>query len=188
VSTKESIELIREAKARGVDVTCETAPHYLTLDDSNLCEDARFKMNPPLRSASDKKALVHGILDGTIDMIATDHAPHSDEEKARGLKDAPMGVVGLEIAFAVMYTYFVKTGILTLEKLVKLMSDSPRARFDIKSDVGFTVFDIKHEFTVNPEEFSSKGRATPFKDAKLFGECLLTVYDGQAVYISNKIK
>ena len=188
VSTKESVQLIREAKAKGIDVTCETAPHYLVLDERNLEEDARFKMNPPLRAKADKEALILGILDGTIDMIATDHAPHSADEKAKGLKDAPMGVVGLETAFAVMYTEFVKTEILTLEKLIQLMSDSPRARFGINSDVGFTVFDVNCEFNVNPDSFLSKGRATPFKDAKLFGECLLTVYNDKAVYISDKIK
>ncbi len=182
ISTKESVEIIRAAKARGADVTCETGPHYILLDDSDLQEDGRFKMNPPLRSPSDREAILEGILDGTIDMIATDHAPHSAEEKSKGLSGSAMGVVGIETAFATLYTSLVRTGKMTLPELVKLMSENPRERFGISSDKGFTVFDIGEEYTVNPDEFLSKGRATPFRDARVFGKCLLTVYDGKAVY------
>ena len=188
VSAKESVELIRKAKSEGVDITCETGPHYLIYDDGDLIEDARFKMNPPLRSGEDKEVLIAGVLDGTIDMIATDHAPHSDEEKSRGLEKSPMGVVGLETAFAAMYTKFVKTGIITLERLIELMSERPRERFSINTDKGFTVFDPNEEFTVNPDEFLSMGHATPFDGERLFGKCLLTVYNGKAVYVDEKIK
>ena len=182
ISTKESVEIIRKAKARGADVTCETGPHYILLDDSCLEEDGRFKMNPPLRSPADREAILEGILDGTIDMIATDHAPHSAEEKSKGLSGSAMGVVGIETAFATLYTALVRTGKMTLPELVKLMSENPRERFGISSDKGFTVFDIGEEYTINPDEFLSKGRATPFKDARVFGKCLLTVYGGKAVY------
>ena len=123
ISTKESVELIRQAKARGVDVTCETAPHYLVLCDEDMQEDGRFKMNPPLRSLEDKQALIEGIKDGTIDMIATDHAPHSAEEKGRGLEKSLMGVVGLETAFPVLYTELVTKNIITLERLVELQAE-----------------------------------------------------------------
>ena len=187
VSTKESVEIIRRAKAEGVDITCETAPHYLTLDDSCLQEDGRFKMNPPLRSAEDREALIAGLLDGTVDMIATDHAPHSHEEKSRGLEGSMMGVVGLETAFPVIYTELVKPGIITLEQAVELLSTRPRARFGIDSDVGFTVFDLGCEYTVDPEKFLSKGRSTPFKGARVFGKCLATVYSGRAVYLNEDL-
>ena len=182
ISTKESVDIIRRAKARGADVTCETGPHYILLDDSNLQEDGRFKMNPPLRSPEDREAILEGILDGTIDMIATDHAPHSAEEKSKGLEGSAMGVVGIETAFATLYTALVRSGKMTLSALVQLMCDNPRKRFNISSDKGFTVFDIGEEYTINPDEFLSIGRATPFKDARVFGKCLLTVYDGKAVY------
>ena len=182
ISTKESVEVIRAAKAEGLDVTCETGPHYIVLDDSCLQEDGRFKMNPPLRSPSDREAILEGILDGTIDMIATDHAPHSAEEKSRGLEKSAMGIVGIETAFPILYTRLVKTGILSLEKLVKLMCDAPRERFDIRSDVGFTVFDLGREYEIDPSEFLSMGRATPFKGEKVFGRCLATVYNGEIVY------
>ncbi len=182
ISTKESVQLIREAKAQGLDVTCETGPHYLVLCDEDLQEDGRFKMNPPLRSREDREALIEGLKDGTIDMIATDHAPHSTEEKGRGLEKSLMGVVGLETAFAVMYTHFVKPGIITLEKLVELMCINPRERFGIPFGNDFTVFDISREYEVNPEDFLSMGKATPFTDMKVFGECVLTVCDGKAVY------
>ena len=187
VSTKESVEIIRRAKAEGVDITCETGPHYILLDDSNLLEDGRFKMNPPLRSPEDREAILKGVLDGTIDMIATDHAPHSAEEKSRGLEKSAMGVVGIETAFPLLYTNLVKPGIITLEKLVKIMSVAPRARFGIDSDVGFTVFDLDIEYDINPEEFISMGRATPFEGEHVFGKCLLTVYNGQTVY-ENLVK
>jgi dihydroorotase len=182
ISTKESVELIRKSKADGVNITCETGPHYLTLDDSNLLEDGRFKMNPPLRSREDRKALIEGVKDGTIDMIATDHAPHTAEEKSKGLAGSAMGVVGIETAFAVMYTKLVKTGVITLEKLIELMAINPRKRFDIPLDSGFTVWDLNAEFTVNPDEFLSKGKATPFKGEKLFGKCLMTVLNDKVVY------
>ena len=184
ISAKESVEIIRRAKAEGVNITCETGPHYLILDDSHLTEDARFKMNPPLRSPSDREEMVRGLLDGTIDMIATDHAPHSAEEKARGLEKSAMGVVGLETAFPLMYTHFVKTGKITLARLVELMSKNPRARFNIDTDVGFTVFDLSDSYEINPEDFLTKGRATPFAGHKLLGKCLLTVCDGKTVYQS----
>ena len=188
ISTKESVEAIRKAKSEGVNITAETGPHYLTMNDSMLEEDGRFKMNPPIRSEEDRLALIEGILDGTVDMIATDHAPHSAEEKSRGLEKSAMGVVGLETAFAVLYTKLVKGGILTLEKLVRLMSINPRERFGIKSDPGFTVFDLSDEYTVDPREFLSMGKATPFEGWRVAGRCLLTVYGGKAVYKSEKIK
>ena len=182
ISTKESVEIIRQAKARGVDVTCETGPHYLVMDDSFLQEDGRFKMNPPLRSPEDRKALVEGLLDGTIDMIATDHAPHSAEEKSKGLAGSMFGVVGIETAFPVLYTHLVKPGILSMEKLVELLAVNPRKRFDIPMGNDFTVWNLEKEFTVDPEEFISKGKATPFTGWKLQGECALTVCDGNVVY------
>ena len=182
ISTKESVEVIRAAKAEGLDVTCETGPHYIVLDDSCLQEDGRFKMNPPLRSPSDREAILEGILDGPIDMIATDHAPHSAEEKSRGLEKSAMGIVGIETAFPILYTKLVKTGILSLEKLVKLMCDAPRERFGITSDIGFTVFYLGREYEIDPSEFLSMGRATPFLGEKVFGRCLATVYNGEIVY------
>ena len=182
ISTKESVALIRAAKAEGVDVTCETAPHYLVLCDEDLCEEGRFKMNPPLRSAADRDALIEGILDGTIDMIATDHAPHSQEEKSRGLEKSAFGIVGLETAFSIMYTEFVKNGKMTLERLVELMCINPRKRFGITSEVGYTVWNIEKEYTVNPDAFASMGHATPFAGKRVFGENLLTVYNGSVVY------
>ncbi len=182
ISTKESVELIRQAKAKGLNVTCETGPHYLTMDDSFLQEDGRFKMNPPLRDKTDREALVAGIADGTIDMIATDHAPHSAEEKGKGLAGSAFGVVGIETAFSVMYTHLVLTGIITLEKLIDLMCNNPRKRFGIPAGKDFTVWDLSKEFAVDPADFLSKGKATPFAGWKLKGECLLTVCDGKAVY------
>ena len=185
ISTKESVELIRRAKADGVDITCETGPHYLVFNDMDLIEEGRFKMNPPIRSEDDRLALVEGIVDGTIDAIATDHAPHSAEEKGMGLEKSLMGVVGLETAFAVIYTKLVKTGVISMEKLVSLMSENPRKRFGIGTDVGFTVFSCDEEFEVNTNTFLSKGKSTPFDGMKLYGECLLTVYDGKAVYVKK---
>ena len=182
ISTKESVELIRQAKAKGLDVTCETGPHYLTMDDSFLQEDGKFKMNPPLRDKADREALAAGIVDGTIDMIATDHAPHSAEEKSKGLAGSAFGVVGIETAFPVMYTHLVKTGMITLEKLIDLLSTNPRARFGIPAGNDFTVWNLSKEFAVDPAQFLSKGKATPFEGWKLNGECLLTVCDGKAVY------
>ncbi|MBR2365597.1 MAG: dihydroorotase [Oscillospiraceae bacterium] len=182
ISTAESVELIRRAKADGLDITCETAPHYLILTDEDLQEDGRFKMNPPLRGEKDRAALVEGICDGTIDMIATDHAPHSAEEKSKGLEKSAFGVVGLETAFAAMYTYFVKTGKITIKRLVELMSENPRRRFGIPVREDFTVWDLNAAFTVDPEEFLTKGRATPFAGMELYGKCLLTVKNGKPVY------
>lgn len=188
ISTKESVELIRQAKARGVNVTCETAPHYLVLCDEDMQEDGRFKMNPPLRSREDKKALIEGIKDGTIDMIATDHAPHSAEEKGRGLEKSLMGVVGLETAFPVLYTELVKKNIITLERLVELMSFKPKERFGIDTNNDFAVFDISEAYKIDPEDFLSMGRATPFAGREVFGRCLLTVHGGKAVYKAEAIK
>ena len=182
ISTKESVELIRAAKARGVDVTCETGPHYLVLDDSDLQEDGRFKMNPPLRSKEDRLALIRGIQDGTIDMIATDHAPHSAEEKAKGLSGSAFGIVGIETAFPVLYTHLVKPGIIPLEKLIALLTVNPRERFNIPMGQDYTVWNLEKEFIVDPADFLSMGKATPFTGWKLNGECMLTVCDGSVVY------
>ncbi len=182
ISTKESVELIRQAKARGVDVTCETAPHYLVLCDEDIQEDGRFKMNPPLRSREDKKALIEGIKDGTIDMMATDHAPHSAEEKGRGLEKSLMGVVGLETAFPVLYTELVMKNIITLDRLIELMSFKPKERFGIDTNNDFAVFDISEAYKIDPENFLSMGRATPFAGREVFGRCLLTVHNEKVVY------
>ena len=182
ISAKESVEAIRRAKADGVDVTCETAPHYLVMNDSMLLEEGRFKMNPPLRSADDRKALLEGLLDGTIDMIATDHAPHSAEEKGRGLEKSAFGIVGLETAFPVLYTYMVRAGVLTMEKLVETMCVNPRKRFGIPQGHDFAIWDLGEVYTVDPEKFVTMGRATPFAGHTLRGKCLMTVVDGQVVY------
>ena len=184
ISTKESVELIREAKRRGVNVTCETAPHYLILDDSMLEEDARFKMNPPLRAKEDREALIEGIIDGTIDMIATDHAPHSADEKSRGLEGSLMGIVGIETAFPLMYTYLVKPGVITLERLVQLMSTAPRERFGIPSDDDWCVWDLDAEYKIEPEEFKSMGRATPFAGWTVFGRPVMTIKNGKIVSLN----
>lgn len=186
ISTKESVDLIREAKKSGVNITCETAPHYLTLIDSEKEDSGRFKMNPPLRDAIDRDALIEGICDGTIDMIATDHAPHSAEEKGRGFAKSLNGIVGLETAFPVMYTSFVKKGILTLDKLVDLMSLAPSRRFGIEIN-GFTVYDLNKEYKVDPEEFATMGRSTPFAGNSVYGKCIATVVDGKVAYIDEKI-
>jgi len=182
ISAKESVELIRQAKAEGLDVTCETAPHYLVMDDSFLQEDGRFKMNPPLRSTADREALVAGVLDGTIDMIATDHAPHSAEEKAKGLAGSAFGIVGLETAFAVMYTKLVKTGVLSLDRLLEMLVVNPRRRFDIPLGLDFSVWDLDAETVVDPATFASQGKATPFAGERLQGQCLKTVYGGDIVW------
>ena len=187
ISTKESVDIIRKAKAEGVDITCETGPHYLTMTDMEIGEDGRFKMNPPIRSKADRDALVEGLIDGTVDMVATDHAPHSKEEKSRGLEKSNMGVVGIETAFPVLYTKLVKTGIITLEKLVEVMSVAPRERFEITSDAGFTVFDLGDEYEINPDEFLSMGKSTPFEGMRVYGRCLATVYDGKVVYESDAL-
>lgn len=182
ISTKESVELIRQAKAHGVNVTCETAPHYLVLCDEDMQEDGRFKMNPPLRSLEDKQALIEGIKDGTIDMIATDHAPHSAEEKGRGLEKSLMGIVGLETAFPVLYTELVTKNIITFDRLVELMSFKPKERFGIDTNNDFAVFEIGEVYKIDPEKFLSMGRATPFAGREVFGRCLLTVHNEKVVY------
>ncbi len=182
ISCKESVELIRKAKADGVDITCETAPHYLLLDENDIKEDGKFKMNPPLRSEEDRLALIEGIKDGTIDMIATDHAPHSAEEKSKGLKDSAFGIVGLETAFPLMYTYLVKENVISMQKLVELMAINPRKRFNIPFTNDYTVWDLHESTNIDPREFLSKGRATPFEGVEVFGKCLVTVANGKEVY------
>lgn len=188
ISAKESVELIRNAKKDGVNITCETAPHYLTMNDMMLQEEGRFKMNPPIRSEEDRLALVEGLLDGTIDMIATDHAPHSEEEKSKGLEKSMMGVVGIETAFATMYTNFVKTGKISLERLVELMHDNAKDRFGIGGDIkvgevaDLTVFDLDAEYVINPDEFESMGKFTPLEGKKVFGRCKLTICNGEVVW------
>ena len=186
ISTKESVELIRQAKADGVNITCETGPHYLVYCDENLQEDGRFKMNPPLRSRADMEALIAGIVDGTIDMIATDHAPHSAEEKSKGLDGSSMGVVGLETAFAALYTHLVRPGIISLARLVELFSVNARNRFDLPAGDDFTVWDLDRAYTVDPAEFLSMGRATPFAGETLYGRCLMTVHNGRVVWLDEE--
>ena len=182
VSTKESVALIREAKRAGLDISCETAPHYLLLNDSQLEEDGRYKMNPPIRAEEDRLALLEGICDGTIDMIATDHAPHSEEEKSRGLEKSVMGIVGIETAFPLLYTELVKKNIISLEKLIALMSDNPKKRFGIKDNDSFSVWDLTAEYKIDPNDFLSKGRSTPFEGYSVFGKNMLTVRNGKIVY------
>ncbi len=181
ISAAESVEIIRQAKKSGVDVTCETAPHYLVMCDEDLKEDGRFKMNPPLRARRDMEALLEGVLDGTVDMIATDHAPHSAEEKSKGLKGSPFGIVGLETAFPVLYTHLVLKNIITLEKLADMMSGAPRRRFGIEPD-GFSLWKLDEEYTVCPDDFLSMGRATPFAGRQLRAKNYLTVSHGKKVY------
>ncbi len=187
ISTKESVEIIRKAKSEGVNITCETAPHYILLDENALTEDARFKMNPPLRGKDDREAILRGVLDGTIDMIATDHAPHSKEEKSMGLEKSPMGVVGIETAFPVLYTGLVKAGLVTLSDLIKLISENPRGRFGIKSDVGFTIWKLDEKYKIDPSEFLSMGKSTPFEGCEVYGKCLATVCGGKAAYLDKSL-
>ena len=183
ISTKESVDVIRKAKAAGVDVTCETGPHYLVMDENDLQEDGRFKMNPPLRSKEDREALIEGLLDGTIDMIATDHAPHSAEEKSRGLEGSAFGIVGLETAFPVLYTRLVLPGILPLERLVELLTVSPRKRFGIPEEPdSFSIWDLKRLEVIDPSRFLSKGKSTPFEGMQVYGACMATVFRGNVVY------
>ena len=188
ISTKESVALIREAKKRGVKITCETGPHYLTMCDMDLQEDGRFKMNPPIRSAEDRAALVEGLQDGTIDVVATDHAPHTADEKSRGLEFSAMGVVGLETSFAVIYTKLVKAGIITLEKAIEVMAEAPRRIFGLGGGLkegeaaDVAVFDLDAKFTVEPDKFLTMGRSTPFEGWELQGECCLTLVDGKIAY------
>lgn len=195
VSTKESVDLIRQAKRDGVDVTCETAPHYLCLDDSCLKDDGRFKMNPPLRSKKDREAMIEAFCDGTVDMIATDHAPHSASEKAQGLKNSAMGVVGLETAFPVLYTDLVRRGVVKLERLIYAMCVAPRLRFGLaggRLDSGeaadLTVIDLNSAFVINPDQFLSKGKSTPFAEKEVYGKILLTLKNGRTVWKENTIK
>ncbi len=188
ISCKESVELIRQAKAQGLNVTCETGPHYLILDDSNLQEDGKFKMNPPLRSREDRLALIEGIKDGTIDMIATDHAPHSLEEKNKGLEKSAFGIVGIEISFQLMYTYFVKTNIITLERLLDLFVFNAHNRFNIPlRSNNFSIWRLDEKITVKPKNFLSKGKSTPFEDYQLYGKCYLTVCNGKIAYKDDLI-
>ncbi len=182
ISTKESVEIIRQAKRKGVNVTCETGPHYLVMDESMLQEDGRFKMNPPLRSKEDRDALVQGIIDGTIDCIATDHAPHSAEEKSKGLEKSAFGVVGIETAFPICYTYLVRPGIITMDRLMELLVWNPRARFNLPLGEDFSVWDLEAQYDIDPADFVSLGKATPFAGWKVQGKCLLTVCDGKIVY------
>ena len=182
VSAKESVALIRRAKAEGLNVTCETGPHYLVMDDSDLQEDGRFKMNPPLRGKEDREALIHGILDGTIDMIATDHAPHSAEEKSRGLEKSAFGIVGIETAFPILYTCLVKPGILSLNKLLELLCVNPRRRFGLPLGTDYSIWDLNAAYPIDPEDFLSKGRATPFAGWQVNGKCIATVCDGKLAY------
>ncbi len=186
ISTKEGVELIRKAKAEGVNITCETGPHYLVFCDEDLQEDGRFKMNPPLRSRSDRDALIQGIADGTIDMISTDHAPHSAGEKSRGLDKSAMGVVGLETAFAAVYTHLVRPGVITLDRAVELFSGNARDRFALPANGDFTVWDLDTAYTVDPAEFQTMGRATPFTGTTLYGRCLMTVHDGKIVWLDRE--
>ena len=185
ISTKESVELIRKAKAQGLNVTCETAPHYLILDDSYLQEEGRFKMNPPLRDKSDREALIAGIQDGTIDMIATDHAPHSEEEKSKGLDGSSFGIVGLETAFPLLYTYLVKENIFSLEKLLQLMVTNPRKRFRIPMTTDFSIWDMRQSYIVEPAEFQSQGKSTPFAGWRVWGKCMATICDGKLVWLEK---
>ena len=188
ISTKESVELIRQAKNRGVKITCETGPHYLTMCDMDLKEEGRFKMNPPIRSAEDRDALVEGLKDGTIDVVATDHAPHTLEEKSRGLAGSAMGVVGLETSFAVIYTKLVREGVISLEKAIEVLSEAPRRIFYLGGGLfegaaaDIAVFALNAEYDVNPEDLHSKGRSTPFEGWHLWGECCLTMVDGKIVW------
>jgi dihydroorotase len=188
ISTKEGVELIRKAKAEGLDVSCETGPHYLVMDENDLIDHGNFKMNPPLRSAADREALIEGIKDGTVDMIATDHAPHSEEEKSKGLAGSLMGIVGLESAFPILYTELVRKNVISLEKLVEIMSTSPAKRFNIDrgemlgENASFTVFEIEDEYEIDPAAFKSMGKNTPFGGRKVFGKCLMTVHCGKVVH------
>ena len=186
VSTKESVALIRKAKAEGLDVTCETGPHYLVMDDSDLQEDGRFKMNPPLRGKEDREALIHGVLDGTIDMIATDHAPHSAEEKSRGLEKSAFGIVGIETAFPILYTCLVKSGILSLNKLLELLCVNPRRRFGLPLWTDYSIWDLNAAYPIDPKDFLSKGRATPFAGWQVNGKCIATICDGKLAYAAPK--
>ena len=176
------MDIIRKAKAEGLDITCETGPHYLVMNDMDLQEEGRFKMNPPIRGEEDRKALLEGILDGTIDMLATDHAPHSAEEKSLGLEKSVFGVVGLETAFPIMYTYLVKPGIMSMERLIEIMVDAPRKRFNLPLGEDYCIWDLEAEYEIDPAEFASMGKASTFTGWKVNGRCMATVCDGKIVY------
>ena len=192
VSTRESIELVRKAKEEGLDITCETAPHYLTISNDQVEDDGRFKMNPPIKGPEDREVLLEAIADGTIDMIATDHAPHSRDEKSRGFADSAFGIVGMETAFPVMYTKLVETGIITADRLIQLMCDGPRKRFglpgtSIASELSsaaptFAIWDLDSRYRIDPEGFQSMGRSCPFEGWTVTGRCLLTAVDGKVVW------
>jgi dihydroorotase len=194
ISTKESVALIRDAKARGVKITCETGPHYLTMCDMDLQEEGRFKMNPPIRSAADRDALVEGLKDGTVDVVATDHAPHTADEKSRGLEFSAMGVVGLETSFAVIYTKLVREGVISLEKAIDVLAEAPRRIFSLGGGLkegeaaDIAIFDLNAEYDVDPTTFHSMGRSTPFEGWHLWGECRMTLVDGRVVYEKNNFK
>ena len=185
ISTKESVELIRQAKKEGLNVTCETAPHYLLMDDSYLQEDGKFKMNPPLRGQEDRLALIEGLKDGTIDMIATDHAPHSAEEKSKGLDGSNFGIVGIETAFPLLYTYLVKTDIISMERLIDVLVNNPRKRFNIPMGCDFSIWDLRQNYYIEPEDFQSMGKSTPFSGWKVNGKCLATVCGGKLVWMEK---
>ena len=185
ISTKESVELIRQAKKEGLNVTCETAPHYLILDDSFLLEDGKFKMNPPLRSPEDREALIQGIQDGTIDMIATDHAPHTAEEKSKGLDGSSFGIVGIETAFPLLYTYLVKENIITMERLMELLVYAPRKRFNIPLGCDFSIWDLRQTYIIEPEQFQSQGKSTPFEGWRVWGKCMATVCGSKLVWLEK---
>ena len=192
ISTKESVAIIREAKQHCNHISCETAPHYLVLCDADLKEEGRFKMNPPLRASEDRAALIEGIKDGTIEVIATDHAPHTAEEKSRGLKGSMMGIVGIETSFAICYTHLVRKGVITIEKLIALMSENPRRIFRLggalrvgeRADIA--VYDITKPYTIDTAEFLSMGKATPFEGEQVYGKCVLTLFNGEKVWTENK--
>ena len=187
ISTKESVQLIRDAKKSGIDVTCETGPHYLILSDKDLQEEGRFKMNPPLRSELDKQELLNGVIDGTIDVIATDHAPHSQEEKSKGLKNSPFGITGIETAFSLLYTYLVKQNVISFDRLLEMLVLNPNKRFNIKGQ-GLTVFELENPYKINSKEFVSMGKSTPFDSYEVYGNCVLTVSNNKIVYKDKSIK
>jgi dihydroorotase len=191
VSTKESVELVRKAKAEGLQVSCETGPHYLVFTDADLQEEGCWKMNPPIRSAEDRAALLAGVADGTIEVLATDHAPHTADEKGRGLEKSAMGIVGLECAFGVFYTHLVEKGVISLEKLIDLMSTNPRRLFGFGGGIAvgekadLAVLDLEERYTIDPEQFLSKGKATPFAGHEVKGRAVMTWVDCVAVYTEN---
>ena len=188
ISTKESVELIRNAKKEGLNITCETAPHYLVLTEDDLQEHGRFKMNPPIRSEEDREALRQGLKDGTIDTIATDHAPHSKEEKSKGLEKSAMGVVGLETAFPILYTELVRTDLFSLQEIIDHLTKIPQDRFGIKKALAvgqpadLTVYDLNESYSIDPETFLTKGRSTPFEGRKVWGKCKVTFANGNLAW------